>query len=249
MNEKTIPTDGSVRPPASDPKPKGNFDWELIPCASYARVSTDEQARDDRYSIRNQEDMALEAIRANQHKGWAHRVSIKDEGYGGYLYERPGLLELLRLAKMGEIKMVVVYRRDRIFRERDLARYVEPLFQKYGVGLYSCAEGLSTYTPQGKLFTAVLDEFAEYERSAIRSRVHDAIRLGAKDGEWKGGNPPFGYSYTPGSKTLEIVESEALIVRYIYQRIAEGTPASELAAELRDKKFYGRSYRPMKHKR
>jgi site-specific DNA recombinase len=230
-------------------KTETGYNFDLIPCAVYSRVSTDEQAKDSHYSLDNQEGQCLDVIRSNLSKGWVHRISLRDEGYSGALHTRPGLQRILELAKSGDVKMVVVYMRDRLFRDRGLAISVENFFDIHGVQIYSVKEGLANSTDSGKLVTGIIDGFSSYERSVTRTRVRDACRLGAKRGEWKGGVPPFGYSYEKGSKTLTVDEKEALIVKYIYYQIADGVSVSEIIKELRRLKTYGRYYKQRSLKR
>jgi DNA invertase Pin-like site-specific DNA recombinase len=77
-------------------------------------------------------------------------------------------------------------------------------------------------------------------------RVNDNMRYAAKNGYWKAGKPSYGYSYTPGEKILRVNESEAQIVRMIYERIANEVPVSQLVKELRRLNLYGR---PRKYRR
>jgi site-specific DNA recombinase len=224
------------------------YNFELIPCAVYSRVSTDEQAKDAHYSLDNQEEQCLAIIRGNLSKGWVHAISLRDEGYSGALRTRPGLQKILDMAKNGDLKMVVVYMRDRLFRDRELAISVESFFEHYGVQIYSVKEGLASSTASGKLVTGIIDGFSSYERSVIQARVRDAVRLGAKRGEWKGGVPPFGYSYEKGSKMLTVNEKEAVVVKYIFSQVAAGFSVAEITKELRRLNTHGRYYkqRPLK---
>src|ERR1035437_10637382 len=97
----------------------------ILPCAIYIRVSTDEQAKEEHYSLEAQEEYCMSAIRTRQPEGWVYKTTCSDPGYTGFTYDRPGLLRLIQLAKSGEIKVVVVYKRERLFRNADLAAQVE----------------------------------------------------------------------------------------------------------------------------
>jgi site-specific DNA recombinase len=91
----------------------------------YARVSTDEQAR---------EGVSLEAqqsrIRAYaEAKGLALSDILADEGYSGKNLKRPALQELLARCERGEVGAVIVLKLDRLTRQtRHLLSMVEDVF-------------------------------------------------------------------------------------------------------------------------
>jgi DNA invertase Pin-like site-specific DNA recombinase len=217
-----------------------------VPCAIYTRVSTDEQAKEEHYSLAAQEEYCLGEINKRKSEGWYHKITICDPGYTGGIVERPGFLKLIELAKSGEIKVAVVYSRSRLFRDASIAAQIGILFKKTGVIIHSYIEGESGSSPHAIFTTQLTDSLSELERAVTRARVRDAIRYGAKRGDWKGGTPPFGYSYTVGTKTLQICPTEGPIVRIIFERIASGIPVSEICADLRRQGIRGRPSRRWK---
>jgi DNA invertase Pin-like site-specific DNA recombinase len=71
----------------------------------------------------------------------------------------------------------------------------------------------------GRLTLNVLLSFAQFEREVIGERIRDKIAASKKKGMWMGGVPPLGYRAQ--DRKLIIVESEAEIVRSIFQRYTE----------------------------
>ena len=67
----------------------------------------------------------------------------------------------------------------------------------------------------GRLTLNVLLSFAQFEREVIGERIRDKIAASKKKGMWMGGVPPLGYQAQ--DRKLVIVESEAEIVRFIFQ--------------------------------
>src|SRR3954452_10469198 len=79
--------------------------------ATYVRVSTEEQV--DGTSLNVQQESCQRII--EQH-GWGLVGAFGDEGVSGALGSRPGLDELLKCARRGEVALVVVPRLDRLGR-------------------------------------------------------------------------------------------------------------------------------------
>ena len=224
----SVVSEGVFLPPTTSPNAP-------VPCAIYTRVSTEEQAKEEHYSLDAQEEYCMGEIRKRQHLGWYHKITLSDPGYTGFTFERPGLIKLVALAKTGQIKAVIVYKRERLFRNADLAAQIQAILDSNGVTIVSHVEGVSDKAPHSVLLRQFLDGLAQFERANGRLRVKDCLRIAAKRGDWKGGSPPFGYSYEPGSKVLEVNPEESEIVRVIFERISEGTRVSDLVAELRRK--------------
>lgn len=100
----------------------------------YARVSTDEQAREG-VSL----DAQRERIRAYATaKGLAMVDVLADEGVSGKDLRRPALEELLARCQRGEVAHVVVLKLDRLTRRtRDLLTLVETVFLAHQIELHS----------------------------------------------------------------------------------------------------------------
>ena len=122
-------------------KPKGQ-------ALGYARVSTDEQAR---------EGVSLDAqrsrIRAYCEAKELELVDVLvDDGISGKTLARPALAELIARCERGEVRNVVVVKLDRLTRRtRDLLALVDDLFLARHIELHSVSESLDTSTP-GKAY-------------------------------------------------------------------------------------------------
>lgn len=213
--------------------------FKLVRCIIYCRVSTDEQASEEHYSLAAQADYGLAEIQKRKNEGWVHVETISDPGFSGFTFERPGLLRLIHMVKARLVDVIIVYKRERLFRNADLAAQVQALFESHGVRVLS-SEGLHDYAPHSVLMRQMIDVMAQFERANGRKRAYDCRRFAAKRGDWKGGTPPFGYRLKTGAKTMEFEPEEAKIVKLIFQRAAEGWSPTEIAQELRSLKCYGR---------
>ena len=111
--------------------------------------------------------------------------------------DRPGLVATLADIKAMHLGLVIMLRRDRLARDRYQAAAIERAVQQAGariVTLDGVAEGEG---PDQDFMKGMLDLFAEYERSMIRSRVKAALKVKKDRGE-PAGHPPYGFRTQDG---------------------------------------------------
>lgn len=78
----------------------------------YCRVSSEEQASDNHYSLENQEKKARDLISS---RGW-RVIDVRKDVASGKNTNRDGFQELVKAVEAGRIDVVVVYRLDRLSR-------------------------------------------------------------------------------------------------------------------------------------
>jgi hypothetical protein len=105
------------------------------------------------------------------------------------------------------VRVVVVYKVDRLTRSlADFAKLVE-LFDAHGVSFVSVTQAFNTTTSMGRLTLNVPLSFAQFEREVTGERIRDKIAASKKKGMWMGGFAPIGY--LPHERTLVIDEEQA----------------------------------------
>lgn len=188
-------------------------------CAVYARKSSEEGLEQEFNSLDAQREACEAYIASQRHEGW--RVSATryhDGGVSGGTLDRPALKRLLRDIEAGQVKMVVVYKIDRLTRSlADFAKLVE-LFDKAGCSFVSVTQAFNTSSSMGRLTLNVLLSFAQFEREVTAERIRDKIAASKRKGMWMGGLVPLGYRLTgpAGRRRLEVDEREAEHVRLIF---------------------------------
>ncbi|MDD2803954.1 MAG: recombinase family protein [Elusimicrobiales bacterium] len=197
--------------------------------ALYLRVSTEDQAREG-YSLEVQRE-TLEAFAKRE--GLEVYKVYSDNGISGYSSDRPALAALMADAKGGKFGLVLVSKLDRFSRNlKDLLHLVDQL-SKYEVGFKSAGEPFDTTTSAGKLMFQQLGSFAEFERNRIAERVFPGMVKGVQQGNWQGSRfAPYGYVYNKPAKLLEVVESEAEVVRRIFAMYNEGHSTWSIGSTL-----------------
>ena len=147
--------------------------------------------------------------------------------------ERPGLQRLLDDIKAQRVRVIVVYKVDRLTRSlADFAKLVE-LFDAHGVSFVSVTQQFNTTSSMGRLTLNVLLSFAQFEREVTGERIRDKIAASKRKGMWMGGFAPLGY--VPHERTLAIDEPQATRVREIFQRYLDLGSVWTLEGELKDR--------------
>ena len=128
------------------------------------------------------------------------------------------------------MRVVVVYKVDRLTRSlADFAKLVE-LFDAHGVSFVSVTQAFNTTSSMGRLTLNVLLSFAQFEREVTGERIRDKIAASKRKGMWMGGFAPIGY--LPHERTLVVDAAQAERVREIFRLYLELGCVGRLKAEL-----------------
>lgn len=187
-----------------------------IPCAVYTRKSSEEGLEQGFNSLDAQREACEAFIVSQKTQGWRSMGCYDDGGFSGGNVDRPGLQRLLADIALRKVKVIVVYKVDRLTRSlADFAKLVE-LFDAQGVSFVSVTQQFNTTSSMGRLTLNVLLSFAQFEREVTGERIRDKIAASKRKGMWMGGNAPLGY--LPHERTLVIDEPQAPRVREIFTR-------------------------------
>jgi DNA invertase Pin-like site-specific DNA recombinase len=200
-------------------------------CAIYTRKSSEEGLDMEFNSLDAQRESCEAYVASQRSEGFAAiRERYDDGGHSGGTLERPALQRLLADVEDGLIDVVVVYKIDRLSRSlMDFAKLVE-IFDRNNVTFVSVTQSFNTTTSMGRLTLNILLSFAQFEREVIGERIRDKIAASRKRGMWMGGFVPLGYRVD--NRKLVIEESEAAIVRMIFERFVTVGSATVLARAL-----------------
>ncbi len=95
---------------------KKNKKKEVVRCAVYTRVSTENQAEKDYSSLESQKEHILNFIKSRRFEGWELFGIYEDAGFSAASLERPELQRMLRDIRKGLIDVVLVYKINRLTR-------------------------------------------------------------------------------------------------------------------------------------
>lgn len=141
--------------------------------ALYMRVSTEEQ------TVENQRLKLLDWCQAH---GYSTVVEFVDVASGSK-QSRTELDKMMVLVRSRQVKVVVVYKLDRLGRSlQHLLQLIEE-FRNKKVQFVSLSESIDTETAQGRLFLQLAGAFAEYERELIRERTRAGLSRARRQGK------------------------------------------------------------------
>jgi len=212
---------------------KSNDGDQLIRVATYARVSTQEQATENT-SMASQEGQLTAYC---QMRGWTIINSYVDPGFTGKNGDRPGLKRLMADARIGLFDKVLVCKLDRLARSLRLLMDVEAELKEYNISLSSIRESVDTSNGTGKMVFQLFGMVAEWDRDNIIERCKNGRIQRYKDGCWAGGKPTFGYSYDKPTRKLVINEEQAKIVRFIFSGYNSGKSIVAMNRVLDDERI------------
>ena len=213
----------------------------VIRVALYIRVSTQEQVNEG-YSVGEQTKRLTKYAEA---MGWEVYKIYVDPGYSGGNTDRPGLNDMIKAVKAGELDKIVVYKLDRLSRSQlDTLYLIEKVFLANNTDFVSMSENFDTATPFGRAMIGILAVFAQLEREQIKERLAMGKEARAKEGKWHGGTSlPIGYDYNPNDDFLHVNKFEAMQVKEVFDLFIKGTPVYSIES-IFEKKGYKHKYGP-----
>lgn len=193
----------------------------------YVRVSTDKQA-DKGISLEAQEEKAR--AYASLYDLDLIEVII-DAGESAKTLDRPGLQRALSMLKTGKADALLVVKLDRLTRSVvDLGKLIETYFAPGKAALMSVSEQIDTRSAAGRLVLNILASVSQWERETIAERTRDAMRHKQANGEYIGGEAPYGFKLVDGELIDDEAEQEVIQKAKAYH--AKGLSLRKIAAEL-----------------
>ncbi len=197
--------------------------------AAYARVSTDEEEQLSSYEA--QVDYYTRCIQSNPE--WSFVEVYADEGLSGTnTRKRRNFNRMIDDALAGKIDRIVTKSVSRFARNTvDTLTTIRKLKEK-GVGVTFEKENIDTLDSKGELLITIMSSLAQEESRSISENVTWGWRKRISDGKVSVAYSRFlGYE-KGGDGSMQVVESEAKIVRQIYGMFLDGQTPSGIAAFL-----------------
>lgn len=190
--------------------------------AIYARYSSDLQ---DRRSIGDQ--VAIARAKADR-EGWTVVEVYSDAAISGStMHNRPALLDMMMAAKEGRIDAVLTESLDRLSRDQEDIAGLHKRLTHWGCKIVTLADGEVNKLHvgiKGLISSIYLDDLAQKTRRGQLGRV--------REGRFPGGRC-YGYDNVPGDPSKRVInETQAAIVRRIFEEYVDGRSPQKIAARL-----------------
>jgi DNA invertase Pin-like site-specific DNA recombinase len=202
----------------------------------YVRVSSAEQAGDDRTSLDTQR---RKVAAVGELAGLRVARVFEEPGVSGgtALAERPGGRELLAVLRPGDT--VIVAKLDRAFRNAADALATAEAWKRRGVDLIVADMGTEPVTQNGvsRMFFGMLALVAEFERERIKERSAEGRAAKRRAGGHIGGDAPFGWRRVGAGRAarLERDPEQQAALATIRELAAEGMSSRAIAAAVKDR--------------
>lgn len=208
---------------------------------AYIRVSTDNQAGEDRFGIDSQRSIIQTYCDSH---GMVISDWYIDKGESGVKENRPQLDALLYgQVRNPPVEAVVVAKSDRMARDIKLYYYFMMLCEKKGMKLLSATEEVvNDDTGLGNVYRSLMLFVAEQERKNITMRTSGGRAVKAKQGGYSGGRAPYGYRVQ--NHTLVIEPGEAEVVRRIFSMKDKGVTYLSICQTLNEEGLRNKSGTP-----
>ena len=195
--------------------------------ALYARVSTEEQAREG-FSLAAQ----IESMRKYcDVQDFAVVEEYIDDGYSGRSIKRKAYQKMFGPSERKKWDVLVVLKMDRIHRNsKNFMTMMEDL-NKHGQSFISTYDRIDTNSATGRFVMDMIQRIAQLESEQIGERTYMGMKEKAVSGQGVlGFNPPFGYDLKDGD--LVVIRNELDIVTKIFENYIGGMTMDEIAYNL-----------------
>lgn len=221
-------------------KVKSNIfeDGRLFRTCAYCRVSTDSDEQLSSYQLQQEHYSSL----VGKHKNWDLRKIYADEGISGTsLKNRTQFNEMIKACEAGQFDLIVTKSVSRFARNLvdciSLIRRLKNLSSP--VGVFFETDNLFTLSEDSELKLSLLATFAQEESIkksesmvwSLRERFKNKRLLMPELLGYERERDSSGKKYVRGAK-LQIVESEAAIIRFIYDAFLAGYSTQSIAEIL-----------------
>ena len=208
--------------PPSEKKP------DTLRVAAYCRVSSD--SSDQLHSYASQIRKYTEEI--SHHQGWELVDIYADEGLTGTRMEqREDFNRMMADCRKGRIDKVLVKSVSRFARNtKDCLAALRELMS-LGVTVYFEKENINTETLTTELMVSVSGALAQQESISTSQNQRISYKRRMERGEFITCKAPLGYRLVDG-KSLEIVDTEAKIIRWIFDQYLAGFSTAWIAKEM-----------------
>lgn len=190
----------------------------------YARYSCDKQ---NEQSIEGQLRVCNEFAQRN---GYLIVHNYIDRAVSGKTDHRNDFQKMLKDSANHSFEYVIVYKLDRFARNRYDSAINKALLKKNGVKVLSACEQI-TDSPEGIILESMIEGYAEYYSAELAQKVKRGMRESCIKGNAAGIKPLFGYGIV--NKKYVVIDSEAVIVRKIFDDYVSGKQIKEIAAWLK----------------
>ena len=205
----------------------------------YCRLSQDDGLDGDSNSIINQKKILLDVV---TRENLPNPILFVDDGFSGTNFDRPAILEALRLVENRQVSNFIVKDLSRLGRSYiKVGQLTEITFPSFDVRFIALNDGVDSNKPNetNSIFLPIKSLMDEMYAADTSKKIRAVVQAKARAGERVTTNPPYGYlkdSNNPKNWIIDPVASE--VVKRIFQEAKSGKSLSEIAKGLENDKIF-----------
>lgn len=201
----------------------------------YCRVSTQDQVQTG-FSLEEQEER-LRALCA--YKGYEVIDVYIDAGISAKDTNRPQFQRMMNDVKSKKINRIVSLKLDRCTRSIIDLEHLVTFLEENDCSLECAYEEINTSNANGRFFVRMLTILAQLEIERTSERTMIGL-VGAMKAKHYPGKAPLGYNKV--NKVLEINETEAPVIRRVFEEYINGLSACKIANMFSEEKVLNRNW-------
>jgi site-specific DNA recombinase len=203
--------------------------------AIYCRLSRDDGGDAESNSIGNQRSMLQRYAKEN---GFIAYQEYIDDGISGTTFERPSFKQMIVDIESGKVGVVLCKDLSRLGRNNAIvAYYTEIFFPDNDIRFIAVNDSIDTFVGNNEImgFKSIINEY--YARD-ISKKLRSSYRTLALNGQFVGGQAPYGYMKSPENSHQLIIDDEtAPNVLRMFQMAADGISPSEIMRTFSEEKI------------
>lgn len=204
--------------------------------AGYARVSSD--SKDQLNSFATQVAHYSNLISKND--AWEFVDMYADEGISGIsMSKRDEFNRMIDDCRNGLIDRIITKSMSRFSRNTTDTLSILRELRMLGIGVYFEKENIDTATTSSEEIITIYAMMAQHESESISQNCKRGARMRMKNGTYVAASAPYGYRLV--DDCLRIEETEAQVVRRIFQSYINGTGQWRIAKMLQDEGVINKS--------
>ncbi len=193
-----------------------------------------------RYSSDSQSEQSIDGqLRVCEEYAQRNNILILntyiDRAMTGTNDNRPDFQKMIKDSNRREWDYVLVYKLDRFSRNKYESTMHKRTLKNDGVTLLSAMENIPD-TPEGIILESLLEGMNQYFSAELSQKVRRGMKETRLKGNFTGGHLLYGYDLK--DHKVIINESQAEVVRYIYEQFSLGVYVKDIIKSLTEKGIY-----------
>lgn len=205
----------------------------------YCRLSQDDGLDGDSNSIINQKKILGDLV---ERENLPNPILFVDDGFSGTNFDRPAIIEALRLVENRQVSNFIVKDLSRLGRSYiKVGQLTEITFPGFDVRFIALNDGIDSNKPNetNSIFLPIKSLMDEMYAADTSKKIRAVVQSKAKAGERVTVNPPYGYLKDPDNPKNWIVNPVASeVVKRIFQEAKSGKSLTEIAQGLEKDKVF-----------